>query len=36
MPECKKFTEFPMGTMYKILKDAYSFDKRNKEIWKEA
>ena len=35
MIEFKKFTEFPRGTMYDILKDAYSFDKRNKEIWDE-
>lgn len=29
----KKFTEFPRGTMYDILQDAYSFDSRNKKIW---
>jgi ribosomal protein S18 acetylase RimI-like enzyme len=33
--EFKKFTEFPRGTMYDILQDAYSFDKRNKEVWDE-
>lgn len=31
----RKFTEFPRGTMYDILQDAYSFDSRNKEIWDE-
>jgi len=29
----RKFSEFPRGTMYDILQDAYSFDSRNKEIW---
>lgn len=29
----KKFTDFPRGTLYDILQDAYSFDPRNKEIW---
>ena len=33
MPEFRKFTDFPRGTMYDILRDAYSYDKRNKEIW---
>ena len=31
--EYKKFTDFPRGTMYDILKDEYSYDKRNQEIW---
>lgn len=31
----KKFTEFPRGTMYDILQDAYSYDVRNKQIWDE-
>ena len=29
----RKFSEFPRGTLYDILQDAYSFDSRNKEIW---
>ena len=33
MIEFKSFIDFPRGTMYEILKDAYSFDSRNKEIW---
>ena len=33
MIEFKNFIDFPRGTMYEILKDAYSFDSRNKEIW---
>ena len=28
--EFKKFTDFPRGTMYDILCDAYSYDERNK------
>ena len=40
MIEFKKFTDFPRGTMYDILCDAYSYDARNKEIreknWKES
>lgn len=35
MIEFRKFTEFPRGTLYDILQDAYSFDARNKEIWDE-
>ena len=31
--EFKKFTDFPRGTMYDILCDAYSYDDRNKKIW---
>lgn len=31
----KKFSEFPRGTMYDILQDAYSFDSRNIEIWND-
>lgn len=31
----RKFTEFPRGTMYDILNDAYSYDPRNKIIWDE-
>ena len=31
MIEYKSFTDFPRGTMYAILKDAYSYDNRNKE-----
>ena len=33
MLEFMKFTDFPRGTMYDILQDAYSYDARNKEIW---
>ena len=33
--EFRKFTDFPHGTLYDILQDAYSFDPRNKEIWDE-
>lgn len=35
MVSFRKFSEFPRGTMYDILQDAYSFDSRNKEIWDE-
>lgn len=35
MVEFRKFTEFPRGTMYDILRDAYSFDVRNQKIWDE-
>ena len=35
LTEFKKITEFPRGTIYDILQDAYSFDQRNKEIWDE-
>lgn len=31
--EFKKFSDFPRGTMYDILVDAYSFDPRNRQIW---
>ena len=33
MLEFKRLTDFPRGTMYDILQDAYSYDSRNKEIW---
>ena len=33
MLEFKKFSDFPRGTMYDILCDAYSYDDRNKGIW---
>ena len=33
MLELGKFTDFPRGTMYDILCDAYSYDERNKAIW---
>lgn len=35
MIEFRLFSEFPRGTMYDILQDAYSFDSRNKQIWDE-
>ena len=28
-PEYRKITEFPRGTLYDILQDAYSYDPRN-------
>ena len=33
MIEFRKFSEFPRGTLYDILADAYSFDERNRQIW---
>ncbi len=33
MPEFKKITDFPRGTIYDILCDAYSYDERNQCIW---
>lgn len=35
MIEYRKFSEFPRGTMYDILQDAYSYDERNKAVWEE-
>lgn len=35
MIEFKKISEFPRGTLYDILQDAYSYDPRNKELWEE-
>lgn len=35
MIEFRRFTEFPRGTMYEILCDAYSYDKRNKLLWED-
>ena len=35
MLEFKKITDFPRGTIYNILLDAYSYDARNKEIWED-
>ena len=29
----RKITDFPRGTLYDILVDAYSFDERNRQIW---
>ncbi|MCI8590534.1 MAG: GNAT family N-acetyltransferase [Clostridiales bacterium] len=29
----RKFTEFPRGTLYDIIKDAYAYDTRNKVLW---
>ena len=31
--EFRKFSDFPKGTLYDILQDAYSFDARNRQIW---
>ena len=28
----RKISEFPRGTLYDILQDAYSYDSRNKEV----
>ena len=33
MPEFKKLTDFPRGTIYDILCDAYSYDGRNESVW---
>ena len=33
MIEFRKFSEFPRGTLYDTLADAYSFDERNRQIW---
>ncbi len=33
MTEFRKITDFPRGTLYSILTDAYSFDERNRQIW---
>ena len=33
MIEFGKFSDFPRGTLYDILVDAYSFDERNRKIW---
>ncbi|MBQ4284679.1 MAG: GNAT family N-acetyltransferase [Lachnospira sp.] len=35
MIEFRRFTEFPRGTLYDILQDAYSYDSRNRELWDE-
>jgi len=35
MVEFKRITEFPRGTLYDILVDAYSFDSRNRVLWDE-
>ena len=29
----RKVSDFPRGTLYDILVDAYSFDPRNRQIW---
>ena len=33
MIEFRKITDFPRGTLYDILADAYSYDQRNQQIW---
>ncbi len=33
MIEFRNFSDFPKGTLYDILADAYSFDERNRQIW---
>ena len=33
MIEFRKITEFPRGTLYDLLVDAYSYDERNRRIW---
>ena len=35
MLKFRKFSEFPRGTLYDLLQDAYSYDSRNKELWDE-
>ena len=32
MIEFRKISEFPRGTLYELLQDAYSYDARNKQI----
>lgn len=32
MLEFRKISEFPLGTLYDILQDAYSYDSRNKDL----
>ena len=34
--EFRKITDFPRGTLYAILKDAYAFDPRCAQCWDEA
>ncbi len=34
MIEFRKLTDFPRGTMYALLQDAYAYDPRNRELWK--
>lgn len=36
MIEFRKISQFPRGTLYGILVDAYSFDERNRQIWDAA
>ena len=33
MPEFRKITDFPRGSIYDILYDAYSYDEQNQSIW---
>lgn len=33
MIEFRTFRDFPRGTLYDILADAYAFDERNRQIW---
>ena len=33
MIEFRKITDFPRGTLYELLADAYSWDERNRRIW---
>lgn len=33
MVEFRKFSDFPRGTMYDLLQDAYSYDERNRAVW---
>ena len=33
MIEFRKISDFPRGTLYDMLADAYSFDERNRQIW---
>lgn len=35
MIEFRKFSEFPRGTLYELLVDAYSFDERNQQLWED-
>ena len=33
MTEFRKLTDFPRGTLFDILADAYAYDERNRRIW---
>ncbi len=35
MLEFRKITEFPQGTLFDVLQDAYSYDPRNRDLWND-